>query len=92
MSEITFNYYPQFFTATILEWKYLLAGDKMKVIIISSLQFLVNDRRVKGIWLCHNAKSYSSYLANTGRTSESKSAAKLFEIYGTANEVYVSKD
>jgi REP element-mobilizing transposase RayT len=46
MSEITFNHYPQFFTSTILEWKHLLADDKMKDIIISSLQFLVNDRRV----------------------------------------------
>ncbi len=47
MSEITFNNYHQFFTATILEWKHLLADDKMKQIIVSSLQFLVNDRRVK---------------------------------------------
>jgi putative transposase len=47
MSEITFNYYPQFLTATILEWKHLLAIDSMKDIIISSLQFLVKERRVK---------------------------------------------
>ncbi len=46
MSEITFNHYPQFFTATILEWKLLLSNDVMKDIIISSLQFLVNDSRV----------------------------------------------
>ena len=46
MSDITFNPYPQFFTATILEWKYLLADDAFKDIIISSLQFLVNDGRV----------------------------------------------
>ena len=46
MSEITFNLYPQFFTATILEWKHLLVNDIMKEIIISSLQFLVNDGRV----------------------------------------------
>ena len=46
MSEITFNQYPQFFTATILEWKHLLADEKKKDIIINSLQFLVNDGRV----------------------------------------------
>ena len=46
MSEITFNQYPQFFTATILEWKHLFADDEMKNIIINSLQFLVNDGRV----------------------------------------------
>ncbi|MCW3106593.1 MAG: hypothetical protein JWQ09_1099 [Segetibacter sp.] len=46
MSQITFNQYPQFFTATILEWKHLLADDAFKNIIISSLQFLVKDGRV----------------------------------------------
>jgi len=31
--------HPQFFTATILEWKKLLAKDKYKDIIIDSLMF-----------------------------------------------------
>ena len=47
MSEIIFNQYPQFFTATILEWKHLLARDAFKDIVISSLQFLVKDGRIK---------------------------------------------
>ena len=38
--------YPQFYTATILEWKHLLAEDKQKEIIIESLQFLVKDKRI----------------------------------------------
>jgi putative transposase len=38
---------PQFFTATILEWKRLLKPDKYKEIIICSLQFLVENKRVK---------------------------------------------
>jgi putative transposase len=38
--------HPQFFTATILEWKPLLKQDKYKDIIIDSLRFLVNNRRV----------------------------------------------
>ena len=38
MSEITINRHPQFFTATILEWKHLLVNDAMKDIIISSLR------------------------------------------------------
>ncbi len=46
MSEIIFNQYPQFFTATILEWKHLLANDTMKEIIIRSLQFLADEKRV----------------------------------------------
>jgi putative transposase len=38
---------PQFFTATILEWKKLLKPEKYKDTIISSLQFLVENNRVK---------------------------------------------
>lgn len=40
------NYFPDFFTATILEWKLLLKPDKFKDIIIKSLRFVVNDSRV----------------------------------------------
>jgi len=36
-----------FFTATILEWKHLLKPDKYKDIILNSLRFLVENRRVK---------------------------------------------
>ncbi len=39
--------HPQFFTATIIEWKKLLAPDKYKDIIIDSLRFLVNENRIK---------------------------------------------
>ncbi len=39
--------YPQFFTATNLEWKKLLQPDKYKDIIITSLQFLVKEKRVR---------------------------------------------
>lgn len=39
--------YPQFFTATILEWKALLEKDTHKEIIISSLRFLVDNKRIK---------------------------------------------
>jgi REP element-mobilizing transposase RayT len=38
--------YPQFFTATNLEWKPLLKKDKYKDIIISSMEFLVKEKRV----------------------------------------------
>ena len=40
------RYELQFFTATILEWKKLLQPNKYKEIIINSLRFLVNERRV----------------------------------------------
>ena len=39
--------HPQFFTATILDWKKLLKPDKYKDIIIGSLKFLVENNRVK---------------------------------------------
>lgn len=38
---------PQFFTATILEWKKLLKPDKYKEIILSSLEFLVENKRIQ---------------------------------------------
>jgi REP element-mobilizing transposase RayT len=40
MADINFDYHPQFFTATILEWKHLLKEDVFKDIIIESLLFL----------------------------------------------------
>jgi REP element-mobilizing transposase RayT len=39
------QYYPQFFTATILEWRCLLSNDRYKDIIMDSLHFLVKDKR-----------------------------------------------
>ena len=41
------EYYPQFFTATILEWKHLLKEDKYKEVIINSVTFMVREKRVK---------------------------------------------
>ena len=38
--------YPQFFTATNLEWKKLLKPDKYKDIIIENLRFLVKEKRI----------------------------------------------
>ncbi len=43
---INYNYHPQFFTATILEWKHLLKADEFKDIIINSLQFLKKEGSV----------------------------------------------
>jgi REP element-mobilizing transposase RayT len=41
------TFWPQFYTATILEWKPLLKQDKYKDVIIESLRFLVNEKRIK---------------------------------------------
>jgi putative transposase len=45
MAEIITEY-PQFFTATNLEWKMLLQTDKYKDVIIESMRFIVKDNRV----------------------------------------------
>ena len=45
MSQIITEY-PQFFTATNLEWKKALDNDEHKDIIIRSLRFLVENKRV----------------------------------------------
>jgi REP element-mobilizing transposase RayT len=41
-----YDHFPQFFTATILEWKHLLRSDANKKIITDSLSFLVQQKRV----------------------------------------------
>ena len=43
----TITEYPQFFTATNLEWKRLLKPDKYKDIVISSMIFIVKNKRVR---------------------------------------------
>ncbi len=47
MAEIFPEDWPQFFTATILEWKPLLQEDSYKNIILNSLQFLVNKKKIR---------------------------------------------
>jgi REP element-mobilizing transposase RayT len=39
------NYHPEFLTATILEWKPLLANDEYKMIVVDSMQWLVENKR-----------------------------------------------
>jgi len=46
MATINFDYHPQFFTATILEWKHLLKDDGYKDIIINSLRFLKEEKSI----------------------------------------------
>ena len=40
------EHWPQYFTATIYEWKHLLSDDINKNILIDSLRFLVTDKRI----------------------------------------------
>ena len=41
------EYWPQFFTTTVLHWKPLLHQDKYKDEIIKSLRFLVKEKRIR---------------------------------------------
>ena len=41
------EYYPDYFTATIFEWKHLLKPDKYKDVITGSLKYLAEKNRVK---------------------------------------------
>ena len=77
------NHYPQFFTATCLEWQYLLEQDKYKDIVLQDLQFLVLHGWIKlyafvlmpnhlhYIWENHPSLIYSkikgSHLRNTAQ-------------------------
>ncbi|MBL0146558.1 MAG: transposase [Chitinophagaceae bacterium] len=40
-------YWPQFYTATINKWKHLLSSHECKDIIIDSLKFLVNEKKIR---------------------------------------------
>ena len=40
------SYFPDFFTATILEWKPVLKQEKFKDILMQSLEYLVKDERI----------------------------------------------
>ncbi len=46
------EFYPDYFTATILEWKHLLKQDKYKEIIVSSLEFVIKESRLKVYAFC----------------------------------------
>jgi putative transposase len=46
------EYWPQFFTATILEWKPLLENNKYKDLIIDSLKFLYQNKRAVTYGFC----------------------------------------
>jgi len=47
MAAINFDYHPQFFTATILEWRPLSKEDEFKDIIIDSLLFLKKEKSIE---------------------------------------------
>ena len=40
------QYWPQFYTATIQQWKHLLSVNEYKDIIITTLRFMVGEKRI----------------------------------------------
>jgi REP element-mobilizing transposase RayT len=83
MSGLT-PHYPQFFTATILEWKHLLKPDKYKDFITESLSFRVNEKQVfvYGFVIMPN----HIHLANQRRAYKRRCSKGLFKIYRTKND------
>jgi putative transposase len=41
------EHYPEFFTATILEWKPLLKPEKYKEVVVESLSYLAKEKRAR---------------------------------------------
>ncbi|MGZ5254117.1 MAG: hypothetical protein ACXWV4_07170 [Flavitalea sp.] len=80
------SYYPNFFTATILEWENLLQPDKYKSIITSSLEFMVAQKRVAvyGFVIMSNHIHLIWHIA-LGYKKE-KCSAGLYEIHCTADQ------
>lgn len=66
MSETNFDCHPQFFTATILEWKHLLKEDAFKDIVINRLRFFKKERSIVIYGFVDHAKSHPLNMANTG--------------------------
>jgi hypothetical protein len=54
-------HWPQFYTATILEWKHLLKPDKYKDIIIQSLQYLTSHKQRVTIFENCRKHLYNNY-------------------------------
>jgi len=66
----------QYFTATIYEWQALLGNDNHKDIIIDSLQFLVNDKRIElNAFVIMNNHIHLIWQASTGFTPSSVQAS-----------------
>jgi len=58
MANINIGYHAQFFTATILEWKYLLEPDRFKDIVVNSLLFLKMKKESATARYCHKKQGF----------------------------------
>ena len=81
-------HYPDFFTATILQWQKLLQPDKYKTIITNSLQFLVQEKRVQifGFVIMTN------HLHIIWRATNTQSRAKVQHAFMTYTAQTILKD
>ena len=57
-------HWPQFYTATILEWKFLLHNDLFKKNHYSKPEIYSRQQKNQTIRICHYEQSYLSYLAS----------------------------
>ncbi len=81
----------QFFTATIYDWQHVLADNTHKDIIIESMQYLVNDKRIElnafiimsnHIHLVWQSISWLYTFTNSGF---------FYEVYSAADKAFAHK-
>jgi putative transposase len=81
------EYWPQFFTATILEWKTLLQQDKYKEEIVKSLRFLVQQKRIKlYAFVIMNNHLHLIWQPMPGQTLQTIQHS-FFKTYRTGNKI-----
>ena len=84
-------YATQYFTATIYEWQAVLADDNHKDIIISSLQYLTNDKRIELNAFVIMSNHIHLIMAGVNRFYAFRCTGVFYEIYCAANKAFTYK-
>ena len=72
-----------FWTATINNWNKLLEEDELKEVIISSLKYLVTNKKIEIYCICHHAQSPAFCLAINENEWKRETTYFVFKIYGS---------
>ena len=76
-----------FFTATIFGWKHLLKPDKYKRIILDSLQFLVENGRIRLYGFVIHTQPPALALEYAGTPSAGKRTKGFSQIHGATDKI-----
>ena len=94
MKEKYLLYPAEYFTSTIYEWKPVLADDNHKDIIIGSLQFLVEKKRIElNAFVIMNNHIHltclpQASLATIGNLYTFPNSSLVYEVYRTTIEAF----